>query len=56
MKSFNQFNYMKVNMLKITTDMEKDKKLQRLSNLVEVVEKESKTKNLVVTVKEVVSN
>ena len=56
MKSFIQLTYKTVTLLKITTDMERDKKLQRLSNLVEVVEKESQTKNLLVIVKEIVSD
>ena len=56
MKSFIQLTYKTVTVIKITTDMVRDKKLQRLSNLVELVEKESQTKNLLVTVKEIVSN
>ena len=54
MKSFIQYYYNPVTILRITTDMEKDRKLQRLSNLVEIVESNSKTKDLVITVKEVV--
>ena len=54
MKSFIQYFYNPVTILRITTDMEKDRKLQRLSNLVEIVESNSKTKDLVITVKEVV--
>ena len=54
MKSFIQYFYKTVTVVKITTDMDKDKKLQRLSNLVEIVESKSKTKNLIITVKEVI--
>ena len=54
MKSFIQYFYKTVTVVKITTDMDKDKKLQRLSNLVEILELESDTKDLVITVKEVV--
>ena len=54
MKSFIQYFYNPVTILRITTDMEKDRKLQRLSNLVEIVESNSKTKDLVITVKEIV--
>ena len=54
MKSFIQYFYKTVTVVKITTDMDKDKKLQRLSNLVEILENKFDSTNLVITVKEVV--
>ena len=54
MKKLIQYFYNPITILRITTDMEKDRKLQRLSNLVEIVESKSKTKNLIITVKEVI--
>lgn len=54
MKSFIQYFYKKVTVVKITTDMDKDKKLQRLSNLVEILENKFDSTDLVITVKEVV--
>ena len=54
MKSFIQYFYKTVTVVKITTDMDKDKKLQRLSNLVEVLENKFDSTDLVITVKEVV--
>jgi hypothetical protein len=54
MKSFIQYFYKTVTVVKITTDMDKDKKLQRLSNLVEFLEKKFDSTDLVITVKEVV--
>ena len=43
-----------VTVVKITTDMNKDRKLQRLSNLVEILENKFDSTDLVITVKEVV--
>jgi hypothetical protein len=54
MKSFIQYFYKTVTVVKITTDMDKDKKLQRLSNLVEILENKFDSTDLIVTVKEVV--
>jgi len=54
MKSFIQYFYKTVTVVKITTDMDKDRKLQRLSNLVEIVENKFDSTDLVITVKEVV--
>ena len=54
MKTFLQYFYKTVTVVKITTDMDKDRKLQRISNLVEILELESETKDLVISVKEVV--
>ena len=54
MKSFIQYFYNPVTILRITTDMEKDRKLQRLSNLVEILENKFDSTDLVITVKEVV--
>ena len=54
MKSFIQYFYKTVTVVKITTDMDKDKKLQRLSNLVEILEKKFDSTDLVITVKEVI--
>ena len=54
MKSFIQYFYKTVTVVKITTDMNKDKKLQRLSNLVEILENKFDSTDLVITVKEVV--
>jgi len=54
MKSFIQYFYKTVTVVKITTDMDKDKKLQRLSNLVEILENKFDSSDLVITVKEVV--
>lgn len=54
MKTFLQYFYKTVTVVKITTDMDKDRKLQRISNLVEILELESDTKDLVISVKEVV--
>ena len=54
MKTFFQYFYKTVTVIKITTDMDKDRKLQRISNLVEILELESDTKDLVISVKEVV--
>ena len=54
MKSFIQYFYKKVTVVKITTDMDKDKKLQRLSNLVEILENKFDSTDLIITVKEVV--
>lgn len=54
MKTFLQYFYKTVTVIKITTDMDKDRKLQRISNLVEILELESDTKDLVISVKEVV--
>jgi len=54
MKTFHQYFYKTVTVIKITIDMDKDRKLQRISNLVEILELESDTKDLVISVKEVV--
>ena len=54
MKSFIQYFYKTVTVVKITTDMDRDKKLQRLSNLVEILENKFDSTDLVITVKEVV--
>jgi hypothetical protein len=54
MKTFFQYFYKTVTTIKITTDMDKERKLQRISNLVEVLEFESDTKDLVISVKEIV--
>jgi hypothetical protein len=54
MKSFIQYFYKTVTVVKITTDMDKDRKLQRLSNLVEILENKFDSTDLVITVKEVV--
>ena len=54
MKSFIQYFYKTVTVVKITTDMDKDKKLQRLSNFVEILENKFDSTDLVITVKEVV--
>jgi len=54
MKTFLQYFYKTVTVVKITTDMDKDRKLQRISNLVEILELESDSKDLVISVKEVV--
>jgi hypothetical protein len=54
MKSFIQYFYKTVTVVKISTDMDKDRKLQRLSNLVEILENEYDSKDLIITVKEVV--
>jgi hypothetical protein len=54
MKSFIQYFYKTVTVVKITTDMNKDRKLQRLSNLVEILENKFDSTDLVITVKEVV--
>jgi len=54
MKTFFQFLYKTVIVVKITTDMNKDQKLQRLSNLLEILENQIYSKDLVITVKEVV--
>jgi len=54
MKTFLQYFYKTVTVIKITTDMDKDRKLQRISNLVEILELESDTKDLVISVKEIV--
>jgi hypothetical protein len=54
MKSFIQHFDETVKVFKITTDMDKDRKLQRLSNLVEILESNLDSKDLIVTVKEVV--
>jgi hypothetical protein len=54
MKSFIQYFYKTVTVVKITTDMDKDKKLQRLSNLVEILENKFDSTDLVITVKEIV--
>ena len=54
MKSFIQYFYKTVTVVKITTDMDKDKKLRRLSNLVEILENKFDSTDLVITVKEVV--
>jgi len=54
MKSFIQYFYKTVTVVKITTDMDKDRKLQRLSNLIEILENKFDSTNLVITVKEVV--
>ena len=54
MKSFIQYFYKTVTVVKITIDMDKDKKLQRLSNLVEILENKFDSTDLVITVKEVV--
>jgi len=54
MKTFIQYFYKTVTVVKITTDMDKDRKLQKLSNLIEIVESKYDSKDLVVTVKEVV--
>ena len=54
MKSFIQYFYKTVTVVKITTDMNKDKKLQRLSNIVEILENKFDSTDLVITVKEVV--
>ena len=54
MKTFLQYFYKTVTVVKITTDMDKDRKLQRISNLVEILELESDTKDLVISVKEIV--
>ena len=54
MKSFIQYFYKTVTTVRITTDMDKDKKLQRLSNLVEILEKKFDSTDLVITVKEAV--
>jgi hypothetical protein len=54
MKSFIQYFYKTVSVVKITTDMDKDRKLQRLSNLVEILENKFDSTDLVITVKEVV--
>jgi len=56
MKSFIQYFYKTVTVVKITTDMDKDRKLQRLSNLVEILENKFDSTDLVITVKEVVYN
>jgi len=53
MKSFIQHFDETVTVLKITTDMDKDRKLQRLSNLVEILESNLDSKDLVITVKEI---
>jgi hypothetical protein len=54
MKSFIQYFYKTVTVVKITTDMDKDRKLQRLSDLVEILENKFDSTDLVITVKEVV--
>jgi len=54
MKTFLQYFYKTVTVVKITTNMDKDRKLQRISNLVEILELESDTKDLVISVKEIV--
>ena len=54
MKSFIQYFYKTVTVVKITTDMDKDRKLQRLSNLIEILENKFDSTDLVITVKEVV--
>jgi hypothetical protein len=54
MKSFIQYFYKTITVVKITTDMNKDRKLQRLSNLVEILENKFDSTDLVITVKEVV--
>lgn len=54
MKSFIQYFYKTVTVVKITTDMDKDRKLQRLSNIVEIIENKFDSTDLVITVKEVV--
>ena len=54
MKTFIQFLYKTVTVVKITTDMDKVQKLQRLSNLLEILENQFDSKDLVITVKEVV--
>jgi hypothetical protein len=54
MKSFIQHFDETVTVFKITTDMDKDRKLQRLSNLVEILENKFDSTDLVITVKEVV--
>lgn len=54
MNSFIQYFYKTVTTVKITTDMDKDRKLQRLSNLVEILENKFDSTDLVITVKEVV--
>lgn len=54
MKSFIQYFYKTVTIMKVTTDMNKDRKLQRLSNLVEIIENKFDSTDLVITVKEVV--
>ena len=54
MKSFIQYFYKTVAVVKITTDMDKDRKLQRLSNLVEILENKFDSTDLIITVKEIV--
>ena len=54
MKSFIQYFYKTVTVVKITTDMDKDRKLQRLSNLVEILENKFDSTDLIITVKEIV--
>ena len=51
MKSFIQHFDETVTVVKITTDMDKDRKLQRLSNLVEILENKFDSTDLVITVK-----
>ena len=54
MKSYIQYFYKTVTVVKITTDMDKDRKLQRLSNLVEILENKFDSTDLIITVKEIV--
>lgn len=54
MKSYIQYFYKTVTVVKITTDMQKDRKLQRLSNLVEILENKFDSTDLIITVKEIV--